>query len=137
MTGQPAVSLALHWTLARCPSGVQLVAAYGREDLLVRVASQLERAAPWAERHCPSTPSRPPGPQLPDFPAGQLGPGVTLAGTTVIAAMTLPAPWLESDPDVIAEGIDRRPVLRRFTAISTGGPLAGPWAVLTRLCHTS
>src|SRR5215469_15251562 len=50
MTGQPAVSLPVHWTPDGLPVGVQLVAAYGREDLLVRVASQLEQAAPWHER---------------------------------------------------------------------------------------
>ncbi|HTS96464.1 MAG TPA: amidase [Streptosporangiaceae bacterium] len=53
MTGQPAVTLPLHWTPGGLPVGVQLVAAYGREDLLVRVASQLEQAAPWAQRHPP------------------------------------------------------------------------------------
>jgi amidase len=51
MTGQPAVSLPLHWTPGGLPVGVQLVAAYGREDLLVRIASQLEQAAPWSHRH--------------------------------------------------------------------------------------
>jgi amidase len=51
MTGQPAVSLPLHWTPGGLPVGVQLAAAYGREDVLVQVASQLEQAAPWAGRH--------------------------------------------------------------------------------------
>ena len=50
MTGQPAVSLPLHWTPGGLPVGVQLVAAYGREDMLVRVASQLEQAAPWSDK---------------------------------------------------------------------------------------
>jgi amidase len=53
MTGQPAISLPLHWTSAGLPVGVQLVAAYGREDVLIRIASQLEQAAPWSERHAP------------------------------------------------------------------------------------
>ena len=51
MTGQPAVSLPLHWAPGGLPVGVQLVAAYGREDVLIQVASQLEQAAPWADRH--------------------------------------------------------------------------------------
>jgi amidase len=53
MTGQPAISLPLHWTPGGLPVGVQLVAAYGREDILIRVASQLEQAAPWSERQPP------------------------------------------------------------------------------------
>jgi amidase len=56
VTGQPAVSLPLHWTPGGLPVGVQLVAAYGREDLLVQVASQVEQAAPWADRHPPLEP---------------------------------------------------------------------------------
>jgi amidase len=53
LTGQPAISLPLHQTPGGLPVGVQLVAAYGREDILVRVASQLEQAAPWSGRHPP------------------------------------------------------------------------------------
>jgi amidase len=53
MTGQPAISLPLHWTPGGLPVGVQLAAAYGREDILIRVASQLEQAAPWTDRHPP------------------------------------------------------------------------------------
>ncbi len=50
VTGQPAISLPLHWNEADLPIGVQLGAAYGREDLLLRVASQLEQARPWSQR---------------------------------------------------------------------------------------
>ncbi len=49
-TGQPAISLPLHWSADGLPIGVQLVAAYGREDVLIRLASQLEQAMPWAHR---------------------------------------------------------------------------------------
>ncbi len=51
VSGQPAISLPLHMSPDGLPIGIQLVAAYGREDLLVQVAAQLEEAAPWAERH--------------------------------------------------------------------------------------
>ena len=52
-TGQPAISLPLHQTEDGLPMGVQLVAALGREDLLIRVAAQLERARPWADQTPP------------------------------------------------------------------------------------
>jgi len=52
-TGQPAISLPLHWTEDGLPVGIQLVAPFGREDLLIRAAAQLERAQPWADRRPP------------------------------------------------------------------------------------
>jgi amidase len=47
VTGQPAISLPLHWNADGLPIGVQLVAATGREDILFQVSAQLERAQPW------------------------------------------------------------------------------------------
>ena len=54
ITGQPAISLPLHWTADGLPIGVQLVGPYGREDVLIRLASQLEQAQSWADRHPPT-----------------------------------------------------------------------------------
>jgi amidase len=53
-TGQPAISLPLHWSEDGLPIGVQLVAPLGREDVLLRVAAQLEQAVPWADRTAPT-----------------------------------------------------------------------------------
>ncbi|MFI6323409.1 amidase [Nonomuraea sp. NPDC050556] len=53
VTGQPAISLPLGQSASGLPIGVQLVAPYGREDLLFRVASQLEAAMPWNNRWNP------------------------------------------------------------------------------------
>ena len=50
-TGQPAISVPVIWTDANLPVGVQLVAAYGREDLLLHVAAQIEAAHPWYHRY--------------------------------------------------------------------------------------
>jgi amidase len=51
ISGQPAINVPLWWNDDGLPIGIQLVAAYGGEDLLIRVASQLESAAPWHDRH--------------------------------------------------------------------------------------
>ena len=50
MSGQPAINVPVEWTDAGLPVGVQSVAGYGREDVLIRVAGQLEAARPWAHR---------------------------------------------------------------------------------------
>jgi amidase len=50
ISGQPAISLPLVQSACGLPIGVQLVAQYGREDLLFQVAAQLEQAMPWSHR---------------------------------------------------------------------------------------
>src|SRR5206468_3106024 len=49
LTGQPAISLPLHWGTGELPSGGQLVAAYGRDDLHIRGAGHAARQAERAQ----------------------------------------------------------------------------------------
>ncbi|SFK99282.1 amidase [Geodermatophilus ruber] len=53
VTGQPAVSVPLHWTAGGLPVGTMLVGRPADEATLIALSAQLEAARPWAHRHPP------------------------------------------------------------------------------------
>ena len=50
LSGQPAITLPLHWSDDGLPVGVQFAARFGAEATLLSLAGQLERARPWIDR---------------------------------------------------------------------------------------
>ena len=47
LTGQPAMSVPLHWTSSGLPCGMHFIAPFGDEATLFRLAAQLEKEKPW------------------------------------------------------------------------------------------
>lgn len=50
-SGQPALALPMHVNNDNLPIGIQIVADYEREDLLIQLAAQLETINPWEDRY--------------------------------------------------------------------------------------
>lgn len=47
VTGQPSISLPLHWSADGLPVGMMLTSRFGHDGLLLQLAAQLEQAQPW------------------------------------------------------------------------------------------
>ena len=50
VTGQPSMSVPLHWSTDGLPIGVMFTTKFGDEATLFRLAAQLEKACPWFDR---------------------------------------------------------------------------------------
>ncbi|MGQ0529012.1 MAG: amidase [Panacagrimonas sp.] len=50
VTGQPSISLPLHWNADGLPVGMMLSAKLGDDALLLRLAAQIEQAYPWFDK---------------------------------------------------------------------------------------
>ena len=51
ITGLPAMSVPLYWNKDHLPLGSQFIAPFGREDVLLQLAAQLEIAQPWMPKY--------------------------------------------------------------------------------------
>ncbi len=51
ITGLPAMSVPLYWNTDNLPLGSQFIAPFAREDVLLQLAAQLEKAQPWFNRY--------------------------------------------------------------------------------------
>jgi amidase len=50
ITGEPSMSLPLHWSDGGLPVGMMFTAKLAQEAVLFRLAAQLEQARPWADK---------------------------------------------------------------------------------------
>lgn len=53
ISGDPAMSVPLHWTADNLPIGSHFAAGMGQEETLLALAYELEAARPWQDRHPP------------------------------------------------------------------------------------
>jgi amidase len=52
-SGQPAASLPTHWTTSGLPVGTQIVARFGQDDMVLRLAAQIEASGLWQPKERP------------------------------------------------------------------------------------
>jgi len=53
VTGQPSMSVPLHWNAQGIPVGMMFTGRFGEENVLLNLAAQLEQAKPWAGKRPP------------------------------------------------------------------------------------